>query len=265
MYSDQVKERSSKLEAWLQGRPREIGVAIAARSSMRALPVIWNWVETSPEAKEWKIPALPALWGNLSAWLVAMRRSENNRAMAEAASQHCGEFATKLGNKAEGLDNFSADLAITAASIAALHAGEAYTPKPDRTPFLAVLYASCCGGKGHQKSNVQIFDAALRDCALIDRGKQVIYEPLWLGERNAFESDWKAISAKIGPKKSFLGGLFGGKQTGTNIWWDWYQRALDGRGQIHLENLEAMSWKIGEDFPLMYIIPSPEERAQRKA
>jgi hypothetical protein len=265
MYSDQVKERSSKLEAWLQVRPREIGVAIAARSSMRALPVFWNWAESSPQAKEWQVSSLLPLWANLATWLVAMRRSENSRAMAEAASQHAGECAADFGNKSQDIENFGALHAATAGSMAALHAGEAYTPDPDKIPFLTVLYASCSDGMGQQKLAVQIYDVALRDCALIDRGKQVIYEPLWLGERNAFESDWKALSAKLGPKKSFLGGLFGGKPTGTNLWWDWYQRALDGRGQIHLENLEAMSWKIGQSFPLMYIIPSPEERAQRKA
>lgn len=265
MYGDQVKERSQKLEAWLKGRTREAGVAIAARSAMRVLPVFWNWAETSPQAKEWEVSSLLPLWANLATWLVAMRRSENNRAMAEAASQHAGECGAVMGNKGEELEKFGALHAAGAGSMAALHAGEAYTPDPDKIPFLTVLYASISDGMGHQKMAVQIYDAALRDCALIDRGKQVIYEPLWLGEKNPFESDWKALSAKLGPKKAFLGGLFGGKPTGTNLWWDWYQRALDGRGQIHLENLEAMSWKIGQSFPLMYIIPSPEERAQRKA
>jgi hypothetical protein len=265
MYSDQVKERSEKLKIWLQGRPRGIGVAVAVRSSMRALPVFWNWAESSPQAKEWQVPAMPPLWANLAAWLVAMRRSESNRASAESASQHCDSVATDLGNKAEGLDDFGADVAASAGTFAALHAGEAYTPHPDKTPHLSVLYASCCGGTGHRKSNVQFLDAALRDCSLIDRGKPVIYEPLWLGEQNVVEKDWREISARLGPKKSFLGSLFGSnKPAGTNIWWDWYQRALDGRGQVQLEELEAMSWKLGQSFPRMWVIPSPEERAQQK-
>lgn len=266
MYSDQVKERSEKLKVWLQGRPRDIGVVVAVRSSMRALPVFWNWAESSPQAKEWQVATMPTLWANLAAWLVAMRRSENNRAAAESAGQHCDSVASELGNKAEGLEDFGADVAASAASFAALHAGEAYTPRPDEIPHVSVLYASCCGGPGHRQTNVQFLDAALRDCALIDLGKPVIYEPLWLGQRNPVERDWQEISARLGPKKSLMDRVFGSsKRTGTNIWWDWYQRALDGRGQVHLEELEAMSWNLLQSFSRMWVIPSPEERARQKA
>lgn len=259
MYSNEVKERSKKLEVWLQGRPREVGLAVAVRSSMRALPVFWNWADSSTQAKEWQVSALLPLWANLSAWLVAVRSSEKNVALAETASQHCSDVAAHLSKKADGLDDFGADSAANAASFAALHAGEAYAPDPDKVPRLSVLYASCCLGSGHRKSNVQFLDAALRDCALIDSGKSIIYEPLWIGERNVVLNDWKELSARRGPKLSLVGKLFGSKKaTSANIWWYWYQCTLDGRGQeINLADLEALNSQTGQHFPLMYVIPKP--------
>jgi hypothetical protein len=247
----EVKERSERLKSLLAERSHEEGLVVAVRSSMRALPVFWNWAYLSDEAKAWEIPALPATWANLSAWLVAVRPSEKNKTAAQRASNYCDSTASDLSSKTEDRDDFGAPSAASAAAFSAAHAGEVYFPNPKSIPHLSILYASSCRGAGARKSNVEFLDAALRDCASIDRGTATLSESLWLGERNVVADEWKALSARLArPKGSFFGRLFGGsrgnKGQSINVWWDWYQRALDGSGQPHLEELEALSWSIGK-------------------
>lgn len=251
MHDETSKERAAKLKAWLDERSREDGLVVAVRSSMRALPVFWNWADSSDEAKAWEISALPALWANLASWLVAMRPSKHNKAAAVRASEYCDVLSSDLGSKAQDRDDFGAPFAGSAATFAAAYAGEVKLPDPKGVSYISVLYASSCGGAGALKSKIQFLDAALRDCVLIERGKAALYEPLWHGERNPLENNCNALSARLaGAKQSFLGRLLGGslgdEGKGTNIWWDWYQRALDGRKQPRVAELEALNWRIGK-------------------
>ncbi len=248
MHREDIKKRSEELAVRLKGRTHEDGLVVAARASLRALPTIWNWADASPKAESWQITALPALWANLSAWLVAMRPSENNLAAAGKASGNCGSFASILDEKMEADEDFGGNSAAHAATFAAAHAGKVYFPDPKKIPHLAALYASCCGGAGVRASKAMFLDAALEDCTLIESGTAALSRPLWHGQHNPMEAEWNALRApKAKPKTSFLARLFGESrnQNNKNIWQDWYHRALDGRDQPHLAELEKLSWRIG--------------------
>lgn len=248
MTRESTKERSQKLGAWLEGRSDEDKLPIAVRSSLRALPVFWNWADSSREAAEWRITPLAPLWANLSAWLVAMRPSESNKAVARQASDYCDHVAGDLCRRTDDRDDFGGGLAASAGTFAAAQAGQVKFPRQDAA-HLAALYASSCGGAGVRDSNFQFLDAALRDCDLITRGTDVLSQSLWHGGANPTLNDWNALCArKVAPKPSLLSKLFKGSQSKSsqnlNIWIDWYQRTLDGRSQPHLDQLEQLSLSV---------------------
>lgn len=250
MLDGTVKQRSEEIKTWFDVRSHEEGLVIAVRSSMRALPVFWNWAMSSAEAERWDVSPLPPLWANLAAWLVLMRPSEQNKATAQMAGTTCDAVAGRLAGKTQDRDDFGAGNAASAATFAAAHAGKTPFPNPKSIPHLAVLYASSCGGAGARDSNLRFLDAALLDCDAIERGGSVLSDPLWHGGINPMAADWDDLRARHSKSKgSVLTRLFAGiqrnKAQNNNIWLDWYQRAIDGREQPHLEQLEKLSLKIG--------------------
>lgn len=240
----EIKDRES-LEEWLLDRPedetKKFAISIAHRAAMRVLPVYWEWVETSEDAKERGLTSLPVLRCNLISGVARkMRTPEIREAATKAtipiASSDVGSSLAKAATdeafKAADASIAASDTAIAASDVAVspLVANSA-AGDAAKTVFNAI-----------QVANSDLWKQIRTDCAALENGDMLMAAPLWNGDENPFQKEWEVVRNSlpvVTPARSEETAR-GALPVDWSFWINWYQDALEGH--------EPKSWKMLEEI-----------------
>jgi hypothetical protein len=220
--ASEIRDEAS-LRAWLEERPRQDAVTIAARAALRVAPVFWEWLPDRDRNSG--LTVLDVARPTLVAAVSAVRSSPRLVDAARDASRSASSAASTAAAFAS-----AAVTTALAAVVAAGHAAEGRAEAGDGAAFAA--RATTARG-GH----VAAWDAVSLDAGEIAGGRDPFLAPLWPAQSRIGSTlvprDWRA-----------RGG-------GWVFWADWYEGYLSGQ-PLEIDLLEQVAlipsadWDRGE-------------------
>lgn len=227
----EIKDKET-LEAWLQGRPREDAVAVAARAALRALPIYWNW-SLSERAREVGLTALPVLRSALTTCVAAVSpalRLKKIAADATAYTYDAGDHADHAAHSA----NIAVFIAAEVADVAdAVHV----TTNAAYAVAYAVADATNAVARAATYSAVDaaVWRSVLADCDGLKKGEDIFTFPLWRDE-DPVERVWRDVAQALALPEN--------TPEAWQFWRDWYAAMLDPIAN-------PPNWKLYEQVALI--------------
>jgi hypothetical protein len=248
----EIADRES-LRAWLEDKPREVAVAIAARSALRVAPLLVIALDRHAERRRAAL-ILPAFRALAVASLAAnWTRLATDDAAARAATR-------------------AADAVDSDAARAAAHAAAAAFADAAAFAVQAVANAAraAAGAAAHAASYAdaaRIWRAVSADCTLLDEAlgaedtaRRLWPEPLWSGREPPppLSVAWQAL------KEHLLAAA-----EDWEVWTRWYEDRLDGRRGIEALDLARATipdddWLKGPAHVNAIIAEQIEEHARKQ-
>ncbi len=213
-----------EFKAWLDHKPREVAVVLAARSALRVLPLIGTWLVAGSSADEIRDELMLGVFRAIVASL------NNVKYVAHPSDRTLLRAANALAQRA--IDrSASARIARTAnASARSAHSAVAVATQPPGHEVAHIVIASLeyalVAVQPHAIGRT-IWRSLAIDASLIDAGRsaQTIAElPIWEvgalpeGLHPLFQNSWSELRAEL----LALGHDW-------DVWTDWYDAILDGK------------------------------------
>ena len=234
----EIRDEAS-LRAWLEGRPREDAVAIAARAALRVLPNYQETAVESPLKAEFTEMALLQLC--IVPSVAAARLTLGVKAASAATARAASSAHSAIGYPGTRVAVAAKTAARAADAAAATVSTEDFAVAASAARSAACSADSASSASGGFANAVATNDAwteVVVDAVEIEAGRSPFRRPLWHGgEIPAWvpmvHRDWR------------------GRGAGWDFWADWYEGYLTGR-PLDLDLLEKVAlipdeeWKKGD-------------------
>jgi hypothetical protein len=209
-------------EKWLEGKPREVAVALAARSALRVLPFVWNARPAQGEGDLRAVVVLRTFRATGVAWSAAKYADQATRSAADAA--------------ATAADVFTNVRAAAAATAAAQAAAAGYAAA---AALRSATYAAAALRSASYAAATAFWSALSGDAARSDEGARpfdIAGSRLWLEAQPPMIAElWLEMKRDL---------LVVGED--WDVWTDWYEARL--RGDPAVEELEIARANIPDEI-----------------
>lgn len=220
-------------EKWLDGKPREVAIALAARAALRVLPIVQEATREGYAGDFYKSIVLPVFRAVSISWVAAKypaRKSERSFAAAAA------EFATETVEAA----TFAVRPVASAASYAAMCVAVTTTTKVSSIAARSAAAAIDAAALTARSAGARLCWAALSiDATRIDAGETISVitaAPIWPQERpDLLRLLW--IELYVGFQRA---------NSDWQVWTAWYEDRLAGR--VRDEDRELAYVLLGDDL-----------------
>lgn len=216
----EIKNRED-LEAWLEDKPREVCVAIAARAALRSLPTLSHLIGKHPKKRNFENDLTSWLRCSLTSGVAAVLSTPK---VTSAAAVDAAVFVTHAAADAAG------DAVYAAAADAASHA------------LAAVDTAAFAAGDASAAYAAAFWKAVERDASRLENGMAVLtlmQQPIWPdGPPGDFAEPTRAFLEYLGSKPELA------------FWGRWYERMAAGdppdwEMQKEIALIDDVDWKKG--------------------
>jgi hypothetical protein len=203
---------------WFQLQPRDVCIALAARSGLRVLPLI-DAVHYTPDFAPRVV--LPVLRACFVAWAIAKYPSWRDPLRIADAARSASAIAAHAATRAAAN---ATDAANAAAAYAAVHAVAAAVHYADDTAAINSAAGNAAAAAEAAHNAAAGNTAAIRiDAVAIEQGRtvaEIVAAPLWLGEIPERIAEAWDDSLRIWMLKN--------EANNWDPWIFWYDRVLDG-------------------------------------
>ncbi len=200
------------LKAWVKDQPLEVAVAIAARTALRGIPLLWQWALSDLVSKHGATP-LACLRCALVA-SVGARRPTGDLRVAAGSAAYAAEVDLDVSRK-QKLDPPAAANAACAAAYTIVDSMDA-AKESDPKNLVSTVHASVARTVSRLEAieGEDLWSAIRGDCEALSKGGDVWGLPLW-PEQNPLNQIWLDLRPRII-------GLPGE----WYFWVDWYDQML---------------------------------------